>query len=111
MAESIIMPQFITQKMLDQAFAKFRQELKVDFATKQDLASMENRLEAKIDQRAEIVEEKITEKFSKLQSSVDHYLLRTETWHEEQDVLQHQHDRLEKSLIRKNVISEDDLLS
>ena len=105
------MPQFITQKMLDQAFAKFREELKVDFATKHDLVSMENRLEAKIEKSSLSVRGEISEKISQLQSSVDHYLHRTETWHEEQDVLQHQHDRLEKTLIRKKVITEEDLLT
>ncbi len=49
--------------------------------------------------------------FSALQTSVDRYTKRTEDWHQEQFALKNRVGRLEKTLVRKNVLSENDLLT
>lgn len=64
------------------------------FATKGDLLNLEERLEGK---------------FSNLQSSVDRYLQRTETWYQEQVLLKARHDRLSTALVDNGVVTDQEI--
>ena len=47
--------------------------------------------------------------FSAVTSSLDLYLRRTQAWWQESQVFTHQHQRLTKALLTKNIITEKDL--
>lgn len=64
--------------------------------TKDDLA----RLEARLPTRQQIVD---------LSTTTDTYLKKTETWHDEQEVLRASHARVKKVLIKKGIASEHEL--
>ncbi|MBI4426827.1 MAG: hypothetical protein HY567_04590 [Candidatus Kerfeldbacteria bacterium] len=49
-------------------------------------------------------------RFSNLQSSIDEYLKRTESWHDEQVILKARHDRLSDSLVKRGIISKEETL-
>lgn len=49
-------------------------------------------------------------RFSSLQSSVDQYLKRTESWHDEQVILKARHDRLSDSLVKKGIVTKEETL-
>ena len=54
------------------------------------------------------VEERLTNKFSELQTSVDRYLKRTEVWHDEFNVLRARYDRLIHVLDQKGIVREEE---
>ncbi len=54
------------------------------------------------------VESSLTDKFSELQTSVDRYLKRTETWHDEFNVLKARYDRLIHVLDEKGLVREEE---
>ncbi len=56
------------------------------------------------------VENTMNTNFSNLQSSVDRYLKRTETWHEEHIILKARHDRLSNALIDKKIVTKEETL-
>lgn len=49
-------------------------------------------------------------RFSNLQSSIDQYLKRTESWHDEQVILRARHDRLSDSLVKKGIVTREETL-
>lgn len=52
----------------------------------------------------------LSSRFSGLQSSVDQYLKRTESWHDEQVILKARHDRLSDSLVKKGIVTKEETL-
>lgn len=65
-------------------------------ATKEDLAGLETRLPTR-------------KQIEDLSTTTDTYLKKTETWHDEQEVLRASHARVKKVLIKKGIASEHEL--
>jgi hypothetical protein len=80
--------------MTDQDIRRLIEVLKRVFATKEDLIASE---------------ERVVDKFSDLQASVDRYLQFTETWHQELTILKSRQARLSQVLIDKGIVSEQEL--
>ncbi|MEK7637246.1 MAG: hypothetical protein AAB402_02550 [Patescibacteria group bacterium] len=80
--------------LTDQDIVKLVEAQKRVFATKKDVMA---------------IEERVTDKFSDLQSSVDRYLKFTEAWHQELTILKSRQDRLAQVLIDKGVVSEKEI--
>ena len=70
---------------------------------------MEQRLVAHMDRNLQGLESRVGGKISKLTSSVDRYLKRTEDWHQEHAVLKARYDRLGNVLAHKGIVSEEEL--
>lgn len=84
----------LTKEYLDEALGKVaKKEDLQSLATKGDLDQLTAQIQAS---------------FSDLQSSVDRYLKRTETWHDELRVLQARHDRLVHLLDQKGIVQEEE---
>ncbi|MBI2984085.1 MAG: hypothetical protein HYY50_00445 [Candidatus Kerfeldbacteria bacterium] len=52
----------------------------------------------------------VDQKFSSLQSSVDRYFRKTESWHDEQVILKARHDRLSTPLIDRGILTKEETL-
>ena len=88
----------LTEQFFTSFMASFQKGLYEEFATKLDLRDGLNEVRSEI--RRDI---------ATLQSSVDTYLKKTETWHDEFIVLKARHDRLSGVLVEKRIVDEDEL--
>lgn len=80
-------------------------------ATKTELATLRAKIKFDTEDSVHKAAQTLRSDFSELQTSVDKCTKRTEDWHREQFSLRNCADRLEKTLIRKHVISDEDLTS
>ena len=93
-----IMAQGLTKEYLDQALDKL--------ASKDDFAKLESEMVRKDD--LEQLKQEIRNDFSDLQSSVDRYLKRTETWHDEFEVLAARFKQVVNLLDQRGVLKEEE---
>ena len=100
MARGKIPPSRTTQSL------NLRQELRgfADRLSKEIIGS-----EARVTRRIDRVDSGMHESFSELQGSVDTYLKRSEGWHQEFAVLKARHDKLATLLMKKGMVSEEEL--
>lgn len=91
--------------LTDQDIKKLTDAQRPVFATKTDVVGLKDQI---VKDMAGL-EERITEKFSDLQSSVDRYLKFTEAWHQELTILKSRQDRLTQVLIGKGIVSEKEV--
>lgn len=78
-------------------------------ATKTELVSLREQVKLDTQDIVHKATQTLRSDFSELQTSVDKYTKRTEDWHQEHFSLRNRVGRLEKTLIRKHVISDEDL--
>ncbi len=69
---------------------------------------MEQRLIAHMDRSLEGLESRVGGKISDLTSAVDRYLKRTETWHDEFQVLRARYNHLIHVLDQKGILAEEE---
>lgn len=72
------------------------------------LQLMEQRFAQHVDKGLEQLESRLGNRISDLTASVDRYLKRTETWHDELRVLQARYDRLVHLLDQKGIVQEEE---
>lgn len=87
------MPKYLTEDKFEEYMANLHVDLQ-KFATKEELEAVENRL---------------GHRFDDIAGKIDTYLKRTEDWYQEQIVLRHRVGRLETTLVRKNILGQDDI--
>lgn len=89
----------LTMKMLKESIDGLQQEVK---GLRVDVGRVENTMNTNFAE--------MDKKFSGLQSSVDKYFHKTESWYQEHVILKARHDRLSNSLIQKGVVTKEETL-
>ena len=108
----------LTKKDIEQVSDAVVERLFTVVATKDDVAQVKDEVvqvkaevtavEDRLTNKIAAAEEGLTGKFSNLQASVDRYLKRTESWHDEFRVLKARHDRLIHILDQKGIVREEE---